>query len=35
MFKDKEIVELLNEISSKIDKVNLLLKKIILKGETK
>ena len=35
MLKDKEIIVLLNEISSKIDKVNSLLKKIILKGEIK
>lgn len=35
MFKDKEIIEMLKTLTSKVDKTNLMLKKIILKGETK
>lgn len=35
MFKDKEIIEMLKSLTSKVDKINSMLKKIILKGETK
>lgn len=32
MFKNKEIIDTLKLLSDKIDKTNLLLKKILLKG---
>lgn len=35
MFKDKEIIEMLKSLTSKVDKTNSMLKKIILKGEMK
>ena len=35
MFKDKEIIEMLKTLTSKVDKTNSMLKKISLKGETK
>ena len=35
MFKDKEIIEMLKTLTSKVDKTNSMLKKIILKGEIK
>lgn len=35
MFKDKEIIEMLKTLTGKVDKTNSMLKKIILKGETK